>query len=188
MKDNIKQLLKEFDKGATSMEQIVVAKKTQQKLVERHTIEEAYILKLLKEAKIPVVFQEILYIGTSFIIVDFLLPKKKIILELDGGQHFTPEKLKTDLERDKALKAQGYKVIRVTNNHAYTLSKTGLLEMLKQKKIGKLLTRKDTMEFGKYKGYTMTEMLAKHKEYLVWLYRSYICTFEKSILTELFLV
>jgi very-short-patch-repair endonuclease/uncharacterized protein (DUF3820 family) len=188
MKDNIKQLLKEFGKGATSMEQIVVAKRTQQKLVEKHTFEEAHVLRLLKEARLQVNFQEILYIGTSFIIVDFLLPKRKIILELDGGQHFTPEKLKTDLERDRALAAQGYKVIRVTNSHAYGLSKAGLLELLKQKKIGNLLTRKDTLTFGKYKGYTMTEMLAKHKEYLVWLYRSYICTFEKSVLAELFLV
>ena len=46
-------------------------------------------------------------------IVDFISYKKKIIIELDGGQHAKNEK---DIERDKFLKGQGYKIIRIWNN------------------------------------------------------------------------
>jgi len=46
-------------------------------------------------------------------IVNFISYKKKIIIELDGGQHAKNEK---DIERDKFLKEQGYKIIRIWNN------------------------------------------------------------------------
>lgn len=48
-------------------------------------------------------------------IVDFLFRKSKVIVELDGGYHFTEEQQKEDAIRSEWLKAQGYKVIRFTN-------------------------------------------------------------------------
>lgn len=47
-------------------------------------------------------------------IVDFLCYEKKLIIELDGGQHnLFKEK---DLIRDEWMNKQGYKVIRFWNN------------------------------------------------------------------------
>lgn len=48
-------------------------------------------------------------------IVDFLFRKSKVIVELDGGYHFTEKQKKEDAIRSEWLKAQGYKVIRFTN-------------------------------------------------------------------------
>ena len=49
-------------------------------------------------------------------IVDFLCPEKKLIIELDGGQHNTPEIIKYDNERTEFLVSKGYKVLRFWNN------------------------------------------------------------------------
>lgn len=47
-------------------------------------------------------------------IPDFCSPKAKLVIELDGSQHF--EQGEYDAERTKYLEAQGYKVIRFWNN------------------------------------------------------------------------
>jgi len=47
-------------------------------------------------------------------IVDFICFEKKIIIEVDGGQHM--ENKKTDLKRTQWLNEKGYRVIRFWNN------------------------------------------------------------------------
>ncbi len=49
-------------------------------------------------------------------IVDFVCKEKMLIIELDGGQHNTPEKIVYDNERSKFLKSEGYKIYRFWNN------------------------------------------------------------------------
>jgi len=49
-------------------------------------------------------------------IVDFYSPKAKIVIELDGSQHFEDKGLKYDSMRDKYLKEYGLKIIRIPNN------------------------------------------------------------------------
>ena len=46
-------------------------------------------------------------------IVDFYCPSKRIIIELDGGQHANNIK---DKERDKFMEDKGIKVIRIWDN------------------------------------------------------------------------
>ncbi len=48
-------------------------------------------------------------------IVDFYCAACKVVIELDGGQHFTPEGLQADAERTVFLEALGLRVIRFTN-------------------------------------------------------------------------
>lgn len=48
-------------------------------------------------------------------IVDFLFRKNKLIVEIDGGYHFTEEQQKNDVIRIEWLEREGYKVIRFTN-------------------------------------------------------------------------
>ena len=49
-------------------------------------------------------------------IVDFVCFSKKIIIELDGGQHGESENIKKDNERIQFLEQEGFHVIRVWNN------------------------------------------------------------------------
>lgn len=49
-------------------------------------------------------------------IVDFICRNKKIIIEIDGGQHNEKEALEYDEKRSADLGKLGYKVIRFWNN------------------------------------------------------------------------
>ena len=48
-------------------------------------------------------------------IVDFYIPEKKTVLEIDGLQHTTPEHREADRLRDAALLTWGITVLRYTN-------------------------------------------------------------------------
>ena len=61
-------------------------------------------------------------------IVDFVCYEKRIVIEVDGGQHSTERK--RDNERDKWLKVQGYKVLRFWNNEVLA-NFEGVLEVIR---------------------------------------------------------
>ena len=48
-------------------------------------------------------------------IVDFCCPSKKIIIELDGSQHYEDAGMLSDRKRDSRLFALGYTVLRYSN-------------------------------------------------------------------------
>ena len=48
-------------------------------------------------------------------IVDFCCPRARVVVELDGRQHFTEEALDYDERRGKWLESLGYRVLRYRN-------------------------------------------------------------------------
>ncbi len=48
-------------------------------------------------------------------IVDFYCPQAKLIIEIDGGQHYTKKGLNHDTERTNYLKRIGLKVLRFSD-------------------------------------------------------------------------
>ena len=48
-------------------------------------------------------------------IVDFYCPQGKLVIELDGGQHYEAEGLRKDRERDKYLQSLGLTVFRFSD-------------------------------------------------------------------------
>ena len=48
-------------------------------------------------------------------IVDFYCPKSKLIVEVDGGQHYQDEEGRRDEVRDDYMKKLGVKVLRVSD-------------------------------------------------------------------------
>ncbi len=48
-------------------------------------------------------------------IADFYIPKAKIIIELDGSQHYSEEGEKADAARDGYFVKNGFTVLRYTN-------------------------------------------------------------------------
>ena len=52
-------------------------------------------------------------------IVDFVCLEKKLVIELDGGQHAGCREEVRDLERDKWLRQEGYIVLRFWNNEVF---------------------------------------------------------------------
>ena len=64
----------------------------------------------------------------SSYIVDFVCQEKKIVIEVDGGQHSVERE--RDFERDKWLEGQGYKVLRFWNNEVLA-NIEGVLEVIR---------------------------------------------------------
>ncbi len=64
--------------------------------------------------KYPVRFQRQKAIGEY--IVDFYCAKARLVLELDGGGHYTSEQQQKDADRSKYLNQLGLYVLRVPNN------------------------------------------------------------------------
>jgi very-short-patch-repair endonuclease len=52
--------------------------------------------------------------------MDFFCPKAKLVVEVDGGQHYSGEKQKSDFKRDEYLKRIGIKVLRFSDREVLT--------------------------------------------------------------------
>jgi very-short-patch-repair endonuclease len=62
-------------------------------------------------------------------IVDFMCFEKKIIIELDGGQHMQLLEKQKDGERDAWFEAQGYTILRFWDNEVL-MNTRGVLEVI----------------------------------------------------------
>lgn len=73
-----------------------------------------YILwqKVLRKRQLGYIFRRQFVIDNKFI-TDFICLEKRLIIELDGGQHCNNE---NDKIRDEYLKKQNFKVLRLWNN------------------------------------------------------------------------
>ncbi|MEK7637583.1 MAG: endonuclease domain-containing protein [Patescibacteria group bacterium] len=52
-------------------------------------------------------------------IVDFYCPSHRLAIEVDGGQHYTSERIAYDAQRTKFLNQRNIRVVRVTNAEVY---------------------------------------------------------------------
>ena len=64
-------------------------------------------------------------------IVDFFCPAAKLVIEIDGGQHFSPEWAKKDTVRDGYLASLGLTVLRFTDTEVLK-NIDGVLERIVQ--------------------------------------------------------
>ena len=53
-------------------------------------------------------------------IVDFFCPRAKLVIEVDGSQHFSSEMTDYDSIRDEYLRSLGLRVLRFTNTEVLT--------------------------------------------------------------------
>ena len=81
-------------------------------------------LKLL-----PITVRRQKVIGTY--IVDFYIAEAKLVIELDGSQHFEESGQEKDAQRDKYLEGLGLTVLRIPNN-AVTENFRGVCEKISQ--------------------------------------------------------
>jgi len=62
-------------------------------------------------------------------IVDFYCPKAKLVIELDGGQHYSSEGKEKDRTRDEYMKGIGLKVLRFSDKEVFNNTQ-GVLERI----------------------------------------------------------
>lgn len=79
------------------------------------TLSEEIFKKFLEENKVRFIFQKG-FLNPYHRIVDFYIPKKKIIIEIDGGYHTMTSTTKKDKYKDLIFfKDRGFTTIRITN-------------------------------------------------------------------------
>jgi very-short-patch-repair endonuclease len=62
-------------------------------------------------------------------IADFLCHAARLVIEIDGGQHFEAAHARRDASRDAFLTGKGYRVLRF-NNHDVVTNRAGVLETI----------------------------------------------------------
>ena len=65
-------------------------------------------------------------------IVDFVCLERKLIIELDGGQHALPDEILKDRQRDAWLEKEGYSIIRFWDNEVL-MNTNGVLETIQER-------------------------------------------------------
>ena len=133
------------------------------------TLAETEFKKYLDKNKIKYSFQKVFNIDGKYYIVDFYFPSKKLVIEIDGGYHFTKEQKEKDSKRTKDLKSIGLKVIRLTNDNVMKNNFTCLDKYFFKRKCtidDKFIT------YGKYKGTLWKYLKKDHKNYIFFLYEN----------------
>jgi very-short-patch-repair endonuclease len=67
----------------------------------------------------------------GYYIADFYCPSEKLIVELDGKHHFTPEGIENDSYRDNHLEEMNIKVLRFENKEVLS-NLTSVLKSIKK--------------------------------------------------------
>src|SRR5215467_12416770 len=62
-------------------------------------------------------------------VVDFVCHAARLVIELDGGQHFESRQERRDARRDAFLASKGFRVLRF-NNHDVMTNRDGVLETI----------------------------------------------------------
>ncbi|MEF9426891.1 MAG: endonuclease domain-containing protein [Candidatus Mariimomonas ferrooxydans] len=62
-------------------------------------------------------------------IVDFYCPKANLVIELDGGQHYTDNGISKDRIRDNYIKKQGLRVLRFSDRDLFN-NLNGIIEKI----------------------------------------------------------
>ena len=94
------------------MEQNQKMKRRAQTLRKNLTKEEAHLWYQFL-CRYPVRFRRQYVIGNF--IADFFCHRAKLVVELDGSQHCTPEEMEYDRKRTQYLQSQGLRVLRFSN-------------------------------------------------------------------------
>ena len=76
----------------------------------------------LCHSKIKFKFQRAFIKKGGFVIADFYIPSKKLVIEIDGGYHFTPSQQSKDKWKEKYLKDNyGIDTMRFTNERVFEM-------------------------------------------------------------------
>ena len=111
-KDNTQPFKKESQKE--------VSERFRKQLVSRATKSELAFKKFLDNQMVAYQFQKVIWVSVDceqkFYIADFFFKRYNLIVELDGGYHYTDEQKKADDIRTTHLRRSGYFVLRFDNS------------------------------------------------------------------------
>lgn len=104
-----------------------------QKRLRRYmTAAERRILSLFRTNHVKVIPQKGFMTNNAFFIVDFYIPRRRIVIEIDGSVHDNPQQKSRDAWKDLFLKKEKHirKIIRISNSRAFSIMPTELMALI----------------------------------------------------------
>ena len=127
-KQSKQELIKFLEEKGTQFSQELKNKATKWELMFKDILKElGYNFKF----QVPVIVNKLK--KPQLYILDFLLIDYQIFIELDGAQHFTKQGLKSDNQRTKKLRKEGYEPIRFANKQIEVFTKEQIDSIIKTK-------------------------------------------------------
>lgn len=81
-----------------------------------------------------VVRQQPIMTGRKLYFADIYLPELKVIMEIDGGYHYTNKQKRKDSNRSAGIWRMGYHVVRLSNHDARNINKIkAKIDLIKKK-------------------------------------------------------
>ena len=97
-----------------------MSEKFRKDLIQKATKSELAFKKFLDNQMVAYQFQKVIWVSVDceqkFYIADFFFKRYNLIVELDGGYHYTDEQKKADDVRTMHLRRAGYFVLRFDNS------------------------------------------------------------------------
>lgn len=84
------------------------------------TEHEVFFQYHLKRLKIKHQFQKGVIDKDHFMIPDFFIPSLNMVVELDGGYHYSSKQQYRDYYKDKHYEERGFRILRMKNEDIYT--------------------------------------------------------------------
>lgn len=102
--------------------------KNRLELLSKSTPQEAAVCATIRAFGWEVLRQYPIFTGRRQYYADLYLPKLKLVIEVDGGYHFTEKQKRLDANRSAGIRRLGYHVCRIHNRD--TLNKTKIKAIL----------------------------------------------------------
>lgn len=119
----IKQFLKSLlfvEKPKINKGSKTIAEKLKDEAMVNQTDAEKRFAKVLRDLKIKYVSQRNIFVTEKkWYRVDFYLPFKRLVVEIDGEYHFTDEQIVLDKERELSLIAKKLNILRYKNSEVF---------------------------------------------------------------------
>lgn len=109
--------------GKNRVQRALMHSNNRSQLLSNSTDAEKAACSILRKLGISYVRQFPIYTGVSTFYADIYIPKYKLVLEIDGGYHFTQTQKRKDGNRSAAIRRLGYHVYRLTNKNARNVDK-----------------------------------------------------------------
>jgi very-short-patch-repair endonuclease len=91
-------------------------------------------------------------------VADFVYHAAKLVIELDGGQHFSDQGERADAKRSAVIEARGFQVLRFSNHDVMT-NRAGVLET-----IAAAATRTPTLTLPRKRGREHSDLAGKQSK------------------------
>lgn len=87
-----------------------------------------------------VVRQQPITTGRKLYFADIYIPSLKLIIEVNGGYHFTDNQRRKDINRSKGVRRLGYSLFNITNKDARNFEK--IKKLINKAKNGKVVNKR----------------------------------------------